>query len=225
MEPTSRPQQLSAARAELQRGRFSEAERLLLSLLDAHGEDREVLETLAALYLRTARLEQAEHVFKRLAAGWADRAEYALELAALLERRGDREQAAQSYAAAIERQPALAVARFNYACFMRRGGQLEEALREHQQALDLGIAQPEEVLSNMAAIHTQLRRDNVARELLERALAANPKYLPALYNLGLCQIQLGRPEEAKATLAQFRSKQAPGDPRTADVAYRLGELQ
>ncbi|HET9888226.1 MAG TPA: tetratricopeptide repeat protein, partial [bacterium] len=46
----------------------------------------------------------------------------------------------------------------------------------------------------------------------------------ALYNLGLCQIQLGMVEEAKATLERFRKEQPAGDSRIADVAYRLGEL-
>jgi tetratricopeptide (TPR) repeat protein len=221
MPATSRAQQLSAARDALQRGRFPEAERLLLSMLDAHGDDREVLETLAALYLRTAKLEQAEHAFRRLAAGWADRAEYALELAALLERRGDRDQAAQSYAAAIEREPTLAVARFNHACFLRRGGQLEEALREHQQALDLGIAQPEEVLSNMAAIHTQLRRDDAARTLLERALAANPRYLPALYNFGLLREETGDRDGAIALFERILEQ----DPSYFDALIRIAHAR
>jgi tetratricopeptide (TPR) repeat protein len=221
MPATSRAQQLSAARDDLQRGRFREAERRLLSMLDAHGEDREVLETLAALYLRTARLEQAEHAFRRLAAGWADRAQYALELGALLERRGERDQAAQSYAAAIEREPTLAVARFNHACFLRRGGQLEEALREHQQALDLGIAQPEEVLSNMAAIHTQLRRDEPARTLLERALAANPRYLPALYNLGLLREETGDRDGAIALFERILGQ----DPSYFDALIRIAHAR
>jgi tetratricopeptide (TPR) repeat protein len=221
MPATSRAQQLSAARDALQRGRFAEAERLLLSMLDAHGEDREVFETLAALYVRTAKLEQAEHAFRRLAAGWADRAEYALELAALLERRGDRDQAAQSYAAAIEREPTLAVARFNHACFLRRGGQLEEALREHQQALDLGIAQPEEVLSNMAAIHTQLRRDDAARTLLERALAANPRYLPALYNFGLLREETGDRDGAIALFERILEQ----DPSYFDALIRIAHAR
>jgi tetratricopeptide (TPR) repeat protein len=221
MPATSRAQQLSAARDDLQRGRFREAERRLLSMLDAHGEDREVLETLAALYLRTARLEQAEHAFRRLAAGWADRAQYALELGALLERRGERDQAAQSYAAAIEREPTLAVARFNHACFLRRGGQLEEALREHQQALDLGIAQPEEVLSNMAAIHTQLRRDDAARTLLERALAANPRYLPALYNFGLLREETGDRDGAIALFERILEQ----DPSYFDALIRIAHAR
>jgi tetratricopeptide (TPR) repeat protein len=46
----------------------------------------------------------------------------------------------------------------------------------------------------------------------------------ALYNLALCQISLERPEEAVKTLERFRAGQAAGDPRAADVAYRLGDL-
>ena len=46
----------------------------------------------------------------------------------------------------------------------------------------------------------------------------------ALYNLGLCQIQLGMVDEARATLERFRKEQPSGDARVADVAYRLGEL-
>lgn len=46
----------------------------------------------------------------------------------------------------------------------------------------------------------------------------------ALYNLGLCQVSLEQTEQAVATLEKFRSGQAAGDPRAADVAYRLGAL-
>jgi TolA-binding protein len=46
----------------------------------------------------------------------------------------------------------------------------------------------------------------------------------ALYNLALCQILLEQSDAAAATLETFRAKQAPGDPRATDVAYRLGDL-
>ncbi len=46
----------------------------------------------------------------------------------------------------------------------------------------------------------------------------------ALYNLGLCQIQLGMTDAARATLERFRKENARGDARASDVAYRLGEL-
>ena len=108
-----------------------------------------------------------------------------LDLAASLERSGSLADAESAYHRCIGEEPQNAVARFNFACFLRRRGRLEEALEEHQSALDLGIAKPEEVLSNMAVIQAELRRDAAAKLLLERALTVNPTYPPALFNLAL----------------------------------------
>jgi tetratricopeptide (TPR) repeat protein len=119
-----------------------------------------------------------------------------LQVAALLEQQGKRSDTELLYRRLIASQPDLAVARFNFACFLRRGGRLEEALAEHQKALDLGIDHPEEVLSNMGAIFTELRRDLSAREFLERALGVNPAYIPAMFNLALLHEEFGEQEEA-----------------------------
>ena len=108
-----------------------------------------------------------------------------LQLAASLEQAGRHADAESAYRRFIGGQPQDAVARFNFACFLRRRGRLDEALEEHQAALDLAIERPEEVLSNMAVIQAELRRDAAAKMLLERALAANPAHIPALFNLAL----------------------------------------
>ncbi len=124
-----------------------------------------------------------------------------LELAAGLERSGRHTDAEAAYQRAIGEQPQDAVARFNFACFLRRRGRLEEALESHQAALDLAIGNPEEVFSNMAVIQGELRRDAAAKMLLERALAINPNYPPALFNLALHFEEHGERERA---LALFR---------------------
>jgi tetratricopeptide (TPR) repeat protein len=108
-----------------------------------------------------------------------------LQLAASLEHAGRHADAESAYRRFIGGQPQDAVARFNFACFLRRRGRLDEALEEHQAALDLAIERPEEVLSNMAVIQAELRRDAAAKMLLERALATNPAHIPALFNLAL----------------------------------------
>jgi hypothetical protein len=118
-------------------------------------------------------------------------AEAALDLAASLERAGRFADAEASYRHAIGDGPQNAVARFNFACFLRRRGRLEEALEEHQAALDLAIDRPEEVLSNMAVIQAELRRDAASKLLLERALALNPTYVPAMLNLALQHEEYG----------------------------------
>jgi tetratricopeptide (TPR) repeat protein len=123
-------------------------------------------------------------------------AEPDLELAARLEQGGRLADAESAYRRVIGESPGNPVARFNFACFLRRRGRLEEALEEHQSALDLGIEQPEEVLSNMGVIQAELRRDATAKLLLERALALNPTYIPALFNLALHHEEFGDRAEA-----------------------------
>ncbi|MGB5133393.1 MAG: sulfotransferase, partial [Steroidobacteraceae bacterium] len=119
-----------------------------------------------------------------------------LQVAARLEQQGKRSDAEICYRGLIASQPDHAVARFNFACFLRRGGRLEEALAEHQNALDLGIDHPEEVLSNMGVIFTELRRDESARTFLERALAVDRTYIPAMYNLALLHEEFGDRQQA-----------------------------
>ncbi len=126
-----------------------------------------------------------------------------LQVAALLEQQGKHADAELRYRQIIESQPELAVARFNFACFLRRGGRLEEALAEHQKALDLGIDQPEEVLSNMGVIFTELRRDEDARAHLERSLTLAPDYIPAMYNLALLHEEFGDREQALTLFASI----------------------
>ena len=114
-----------------------------------------------------------------------------LGLAASLEQAGRHADAESAYRRYIGAEPQDPVARFNFACFLRRRGRLEEALEAHQAALDLRIERPEEVLSNMAVIQAELRRDSAAKLLLERALAMNPAHIPALYNLALHHEEYG----------------------------------
>lgn len=144
-----------------------------------------------------------------------------LELAAELERSGRLADAEAAYRRVIGEGPQSAIARFNFACFLRRRGRLEEALEEHQSALDLGIDKPEEVLSNMAVIQAELRRDAAARLLLERALALNPTYVPALYNLALQHEETGDRAEA---LRLFRAI-LDIDPSWIDALVRIAHAE
>lgn len=171
----------------------------------------------------------AEQALRDLVAKEPDRTSHWLQLTALLERLGKAAEAEDFYCQLIERQPGLPVARFNFACFLRRQGRLEEALAAHQKALDLGIEQPEEVLSNMGVIHTELHRDDDAQACLQRALEANPTYIPARYNLA--QLHQERGDVARALelyesileqnpgwtdaliqIAYARRAESPGDP-------------
>ena len=144
-----------------------------------------------------------------------------LGLAAGLEQAGRHAEAEGAYRRYIEGQPQDAVARFNFACFLRRRGRLEEALESHQAALDLAIERPEEVLSNMAVIQTELRRDAAARMLLDRALAANPAHIPALFNLALYHEEYG---DLPRALALYRQVLAL-NPAWHDALVRIAHAE
>jgi tetratricopeptide (TPR) repeat protein len=144
-----------------------------------------------------------------------------LDLAASLERNGRPGDAEARYRELIEKRPDLAVARFNFACFLRRTARLEEALREHQHALDLDIEHPEEVLSNMAVIEGELHRHERARALLERALAIRATYIPALYNLALLHEEFGDLPEALSLFNRILDL----DPAYHDALIRIAHLQ
>ncbi len=204
-----RQQQLALVHALLQRGQVAEAEAQLLQVLDRYGNDRAAMEGLTGLYLQGARPGLASDMLARLVASFPDEPDYWLQHSALLERLGKQQECMDCYRALINQLPKLAVARFNFACFLKRTGHLEEALQQHQQAVDLGISEPEEVLSNMAVIHTELRQDEQARDLLQRALVLRPGYIPALYNLALWHEEFG---DMAAALALFNQilEQDPG---------------
>lgn len=163
----------------------------------------------------------AEQALKALVAAEPGEPAHWLQLTALLEQSDKLPEAEDSYRQLIEKMPELPVARFNFACFLRRRGRLEEALQQHQKALDLGIDQPEEVLSNMGVIHTVLRRDEAARSYLHRALAIRPTYLPALFNLALLHEEIGDLPRALQLFGRILEQ----DPTWYDALIRIAHAQ
>lgn len=82
-------------------------------------------------------------------------------------------------------QPKHADTFYNLGYLLKTDGQYTKALDAYNQALQLGIAQPEEVHLNRAVIYSDhLRRDLEAEHELKRALVLAPQYGPALLNLG-----------------------------------------
>ena len=144
-----------------------------------------------------------------------------LALAASLEQSGNLVDADSTYRRLIGENPGHAVARFNFACFLRRRGLLDEALEEHQAALDLQVDHPEEVFSNMAVIQAELRHDAAAKLLLERALATNPTYLPAMFNLALHHEEYGD----RAFAMQLFRKILDIDPAWHDALVRIAHAE
>lgn len=103
----------------------------------------------------------------------------------------------------LDRTPNSPLGVYNYAYYLGKDGQFEEAVRQYQRALDLGIKASEEVHLNMANIYMDHFQDNErAQEHLEAALATNPNYVQAHFNLGNLAERRGDREEAQARFEQ-----------------------
>ena len=90
------------------------------------------------------------------------------------------------------REPTHAVSHFNWGWWAARNGRYEEAAAAYQRALTLNIAEPEEAMTNLAALYSdQLGRTDLATQWLERALEANANYYAAHFNRGHLAEQLG----------------------------------
>ncbi|TMM49874.1 tetratricopeptide repeat-containing sulfotransferase family protein [Qipengyuania marisflavi] len=101
---------------------------------------------------------------------------------------------------------------FNLALVQRRARQFTDALASYDEALQRGIAGPEEVHLNRAVIHADdLLDPEAARADLERALSLAPNFVPALINLGNLHEDHGARAEAEAAYARAHAIE-PGNP-------------
>ena len=116
-----------------------------------------------------------------------------------LEQAGRLDEAVAAYQRLLARFPDLPDTWFNLAVLQRRLRQFYAALDSYRQALDRGVAQPEEAHLNRAVIYADfLRQDGPAVAELQAALALNPRYVPALLNLANLHEDLGRQDDAAA---------------------------
>lgn len=117
--------------------------------------------------------------------------------AGTLARQGRVKDAIDAYQRVLRQRPDSPNSWYNLAVEQRKAGAFDDALRSYQQALNLGVKQPEEVHLNRSVIFADfLREPGAAERELEQALSLNPRYLPALLNLGNLHEDLGRREAA-----------------------------
>lgn len=139
-----------------------------------------------------------------------------------LERDGRLEEAALAYQQLLARWPDLPDTWFNLAVLQRRLRQFDAALDCYRQALDHGVAQPEEAHLNRAVIFADfLRRDAEAAAELETALRLNPRYVPALLNLANLREDLGD----AAAASELYERALAVDPRCHLALARLASVR
>ncbi len=121
-----------------------------------------------------------------------------LQDASRLHAAGRAQDAIAAYTRLLAANPDLPDSWFNLGWLQRQTRQFEAALASYQRALDLNVVRPEEVHLNRAAIYSEyLRRPPETEAELIAALDKNPRFVPALLNLGNLREDLGRREEAR----------------------------
>ncbi len=152
----------------------------------------------------------------------ADAPDTLRQQAAQLERAGRLDEAIATHRRLLALRPLWADGWYNLGQTQWKARQFEAALATYAHALGLGITQPEEVHLNRAVILARdLGRSDEAVHELERALALNPRYGPALLNLGNVCEQRGERERARTLYQQVLAL----DPRQALALSRLPNLQ
>jgi tetratricopeptide (TPR) repeat protein len=93
-------------------------------------------------------------------------------------------------------EPGNANARFNLALLYKMARRYAESLAAYEKAIETGIDHVEEVYSNMGVLYSELRQGDKAREMYEKSLQIDPKYIPALFNLAALFEETGERQPA-----------------------------
>lgn len=122
-------------------------------------------------------------------------------------------EAVAAYERLLANWPGLTNCWYNLARLQRSTGDFAAALASYAEALERGIAQPEEVHLNRGVILSDcLHRYAEAERELDKALALNPVYVPALMNLANLHEDLGRRDRAAAVYSRLLEL-APEEPQ------------
>lgn len=187
---------LSHARELQSQGRLAEAEAAYRTLLDEGVPREPVLRALVEIHMRNRRVGAAVETLVALTEEVPDSLYYYARLAALLEGLGEPETAITHYERLIQRRPDLADAHFNVALLYRKVRDQGRAIAAYQAAIRLDIAGVEEAWSNLGVLLAEQHDAAGARDAYQRAVTANPAYLPALFNLAGLHEEVGERAEA-----------------------------
>lgn len=198
-------------------GHFHQAEALYRQVLIVDPVNRDALQTLVAMCLKEGRMDQAEQDLARLTRAWPEDANYCSAYANVLAGRGKIDAAIACYETLFQHKPRLADSRYNFALLLKQAGRYEAALEQYQKALSSGVSNREEVFSNISVVLSELNRHDEAQTALEKALAINSRYEPALYNLALLHEERGRRDEARKLLRRILKR----NPAHVDALARL----
>ncbi|WP_066966884.1 sulfotransferase [Microbulbifer sp. Q7] len=195
-------EKITAARKAFASGDKARAEQLLLDCAGAHGNPIPVLIELVQLYRALKQPEKSIPILKELARIDRTDLSHLSELAHTFQALGRNAEAAQTYRQVVSQRSDLPNTWFNLAWNLTRAGELQEAIAAYERAISCGIGGKDEVYLNIAGIHATLKNFLESKKCLDKALDVNPRYIPALFNLGSYYEEQGLREEAEKLYQQ-----------------------
>ncbi len=118
---------------------------------------------------------------------------------------GDLSRAAAVYADMIAAHPGIPALRAKLAEIYLRDGQNDKATRELEAIASADPTNPQTHFF-LGALALEQKQMEKAVEAFERAILLNPDLEPAYYELAVAQLNLGRPQEAWASLEKARTR-------------------
>jgi tetratricopeptide (TPR) repeat protein len=112
----------------------------------------------------------------------------------------------------LEQQPKDPVARLNLAAQLLTNRQLDEARALIQAVLETRPQDPQ-ILNALALVQIAAEEPQTAILTLQKAVAFNPLFAPAAFNLADLLVEQNRPEEAITVLRQALQRPLPADAR------------
>ena len=112
----------------------------------------------------------------------------------------------------LEQQPEDPVARLNLAAQLLTNRQLDEARALIEAVLETRPQDPQ-VLNALALVQIAAEEPQTAILTLQKAVAFNPLFAPAAFNLADLLVEQNRPEEAITVLRQALQRPLPADAR------------
>jgi tetratricopeptide (TPR) repeat protein/SAM-dependent methyltransferase len=194
-------QQLSNLLEHYQNGRFSDAEKLALEIIQDFPKEQFAWKVLGAVLEATGKKYEALEANQKAVTLSTQDTEAHSNLGNTLKELGRLEEALASYNQAIALKPDYAEAYSNLGITLKELGRLDEAEASYRQAIEL---KPDYVkaYSNLANTLKELGRLDEAEASYRQAIALKPDFAEAHSNLGVTLKELGRLDEALASYAQ-----------------------
>ena len=193
--------QLSSLLEHYKNGRFSDAERLALSITKRSPKHQFSWKVLGAVFNQTSRLSESLVASQKSVQLAPQDADAHSNLGITLQELGRLDEAEASYKQAIAVKPDYAEAHYNLGNTLKEFGRLHEAEASYKQAIALkpGYA---EAHSNLGSMFKELGRLDEAKASHTRAIAFKPDYAKAHNNLGNTLKELSKLNEAEASYKQ-----------------------